>query len=1166
MVLFFLKKILLLVAFDEWDVNNIDDIPNLVNSNSNKTSNKRSFDKMNTQNETTNSKEKKQRYGISSVTSNSDSDSIISHSSSTTTPVTSPVTPVTDNESLLFLQYTLQKQNEANHYPDYNVIANPLRPLQCLEKAPWILKFEIARFVTIGQVVWKDLSADVIQNFLDVGYTNPTKLFDTMLNWYSQYNSSTPGNILNGNIWKYMSMERCHDIVWKYAGLENSKNELNLFDSSNQQPSTPNPESKLNKSLYTRAIHFSAKIVLSTNDIDGIAIRLLPPHYHASNRFFRKFGSDRFLELRLPKKLPPNFIQLQSSYILKPILLMGRTFKFLFIKDDRLVYFATKGNQLAPISIRDVVDWHIPIITNWGMAVSKFASRMALGYSNSIPALTFKKENIRYIDDIYSESAGNEETCMTDGCGLISASAIKKIIGAQQNDILPCAVQGRIGGAKGVWIVPPNFNEKDGDWISIRESQNKFKTGLPGLDLETDPLHFTFDLVKITKCTYPSHLNTQFIQCLSSGGVPIKVFIELLKEQVESMTQTLTDNQNVRILRDWLVKSSGLMLLRSEIDEHSVLGYKRHADAIDDIDDDNESNDIHDNESTSADVINAGMPKSQSTRIRFNKYSGHPTNIYEIIIRLIDAGFDLTNAFLAEKITHIFRHSLKSISVKYRLEVQQSCTLMCIPDPTGTLKPNEIFLQLSNRKVDEKTGFHAGLITGDVLVTRNPCGLKSDIQKVRAVDCPSLRLYSDVVVFPIQGERSLASKLGGGDYDGDLIFCCWEPRIVESFFSSPVPDTMERVEDAFEKSNIKMSEEISHLTNMAEQEATIQKIFLNVPIYDGSLGQYENWRTIISEMTSLETPDAIYLAQMCAKLVDAPKQGLKIKKNIKNEDWKRFGKGKAPKWFITKLNSTRDSLETTIKSKMETIERTPTTAMDHLYDTLFQELKNLSKRSKTMFNEENVIRIDTDLTAPWNRAQDSALALNDKDFINDLDSIRKLVDEEISNYQMDVRQVCEYLASREEILRKQKQLGMDNSILLKGNMSASVQSGLGEHLNKCNSLYEAEEYHAKIFFELMLTTVKSQILKADVLLNDSKFLQSIKASYAYIATVKNWKYSKYCYVVAFDYLCRIKADAIAKRLKPNGLCHSINQTIYPALTMYKKWVRKDKESYKNQNK
>jgi hypothetical protein len=96
-----------------------------------------------------------------------------------------------------------------------------------------------------------------------------------------------------------------------------------------------------------------------------------------------------------------------------------------------------------------------------------------------------------------------------------------------------------------------------------------------------------------------------------------------------------------------------------------------------------------------------------------------------------------------------------------------------VPDPTGTLKSNQVFLQMSSRKKDEQTGIHAGLITGDILVARSPCGMKSDVQKVEAVDNSALRIYSDVIVFPIQGSRSLASKLSGGDYDGDLVSKKW---------------------------------------------------------------------------------------------------------------------------------------------------------------------------------------------------------------------------------------------------------------------------------------------------------------------------------------------------------------------------------------------------------
>lgn len=62
------------------------------------------------------------------------------------------------------------------------------------------------------------------------------------------------------------------------------------------------------------------------------------------------------------------------------------------------------------------------------------------------------------------------------------------------------------------------------------------------------------------------------------------------------------------------------------------------------------------------------------------------------------------------------------------------------------------------------------MITGDVLVTRSPCVLPSDIRKVTAVDKLELRTYQDVVVFPRNGHRSLCGLLGGGDYGMRISF------------------------------------------------------------------------------------------------------------------------------------------------------------------------------------------------------------------------------------------------------------------------------------------------------------------------------------------------------------------------------------------------------------
>jgi RNA-dependent RNA polymerase len=51
-------------------------------------------------------------------------------------------------------------------------------------------------------------------------------------------------------------------------------------------------------------------------------------------------------------------------------------------------------------------------------------------------------------------------------------------------------------------------------------------------------------------------------------------------------------------------------------------------------------------------------------------------------------------------------------------------------DPTGTLKPNEIFYKSSKNKLPLPDGSLSDIILGDVLLTRHPCKLPTDIQRV----------------------------------------------------------------------------------------------------------------------------------------------------------------------------------------------------------------------------------------------------------------------------------------------------------------------------------------------------------------------------------------------------------------------------------------------------
>lgn len=663
----------------------------------------------------------------------------------------------------------------------HNVICNPQSTAKLLNGVPWVILYEIARFVQAFRVDWTQIPFDAFQSFLNVGHNEPAQLYDTMIKWNQE---TRLGIKINGSA--YTVMDRCPENVWVYI--------KQVMQKPSAVPSTPLPSAldanfelqtkDQNARIKNRMIHYSGLITWKKSDLPP-TITLRAPKVEASNRFFRKFGQDRFLELKLGKSTHVTILKQHKAFFLKPFLLMHRVFRFLFVKDDTVILFATEGVDLEPISIQQVIEWHMPIAENWDMSMSKYASRMSLGYSSSIPTLEFKPEEIIYIDDIYGSTGdtSDETNCMTDGCGIISCSAMKKIMGCQATDELPCAIQGRIAGAKGVWIIEPDLDFTTGDYIKIRKSQDKFKTGLPQSDLTLDPHHYTFDLVKNSTLVYPSNLNTQFIQCLSHGGVAHSIFIVILKGYIHQLAAIVTENQSVKLLRDWVAKCGKIMTGRWEAETSSEKGLWKDLvnGGVGGVDDENDSGfftlDSPDDVISAEDgptgeekgLSKLHMDHKENHLARLNKYSGFPASLHESIVRLLDAGFDLSNAYVATRVTMVFRQIMQAITTKYKIEVPQSCTVTCVPDPTGTLEPGEIFLQLSNRRVDEKTGIRAGQILGDVIVTRNPCALSSDVQKVKAVDCTALRMYSDLAIFSIKGETSLASQLSGGDYDGDIV-------------------------------------------------------------------------------------------------------------------------------------------------------------------------------------------------------------------------------------------------------------------------------------------------------------------------------------------------------------------------------------------------------------
>lgn len=159
-----------------------------------------------------------------------------------------------------------------------------------------------------------------------------------------------------------------------------------------------------------------------------LTITLNPLTRTRGNRFFNRFGSDRFLHLGLPSLsrqpgLSDADLQQRLACIIdwladEEIVLMNRTWKCFYIKEKKskkksdpgktllAVFFATKGVGIGDslsdqemdalgfrkfsgklrqeMSVGDLLKWHIPLDGNVDMTVPKFWSRISLGWCSPI--------------------------------------------------------------------------------------------------------------------------------------------------------------------------------------------------------------------------------------------------------------------------------------------------------------------------------------------------------------------------------------------------------------------------------------------------------------------------------------------------------------------------------------------------------------------------------------------------------------------------------------------------------------------------------------------------------------------------------------------------------------------------------------------------------------
>lgn len=124
-------------------------------------------------------------------------------------------------------------------------------------------------------------------------------------------------------------------------------------------------------------------------------------------------------------------------------------------------------------------------------------------------------------DHVEGQKAPSEKI-MTDGCGFINRAAALTIRRKLTLPYRPTAVQGRIKGAKGLFIIHPTDTDPDPK-IWIRESQDKITYNYP-----LGRSHRILDLLTISQHSAPISLSGQSILNLAHNGIPWDDLVEML--------------------------------------------------------------------------------------------------------------------------------------------------------------------------------------------------------------------------------------------------------------------------------------------------------------------------------------------------------------------------------------------------------------------------------------------------------------------------------------------------------------------------------------------------------------------------------------------------------------------------------------------------------------
>ncbi|VDM61512.1 unnamed protein product [Angiostrongylus costaricensis] len=179
-----------------------------------------------------------------------------------------------------------------------------------------------------------------------------------------------------------------------------------------------------------------------------------------------------------------------------------------------------------------------------------------------------------------------------------------------------------------------------------------------------------------------------------------------------------------------------------------------------------------------------------------NKLKELPRRIDINMLSMV-AGFQLsTEPFFRSLIKATVKFTITKQMRKQQIQIppEKGRTMFGVVDETGQLQYGQVFVQYTENIALKTPPPSASrkVLTGKVLLTKNPCIVAGDVRVFTAVDIPELRHLCDVVVFPMHGPRPHPDEMAGSDLDGDEYAVIWDEDLLLDHNEKPFDYTAEK--------------------------------------------------------------------------------------------------------------------------------------------------------------------------------------------------------------------------------------------------------------------------------------------------------------------------------------------------------------------------------------